>query len=76
VRVSLAFAARLLPVRQASQDAGSTQQFINLGGLSSTAMDLDVLDEGDETVGQTLKRRYSHFTAWIVRANRPEEPIA
>jgi len=37
-------------------------------------MDLDFLDEWDETVGQTLKRRFAQLAAWIVRANRPEEP--
>jgi hypothetical protein len=37
-------------------------------------MDLDFLDDDEETVMQTLRRRYASFAAWIVRANRPQEP--
>jgi hypothetical protein len=36
-------------------------------------MDSNFFDD-EETVAQTLRRRYASFAAWIVRSNRVQEP--
>jgi hypothetical protein len=36
-------------------------------------MDQDFLDD-EETLQQTPKRRYAVLAAWVVRANRPQDP--
>jgi hypothetical protein len=37
------------------------------------AMDPD-LDDGEETLLQTLSRRYAYLSAWLLRLNRAPEP--
>jgi hypothetical protein len=48
---------------------------INIGRISSILMDSNFFnDDEEETIGQTLRRRYASLAAWIVRANRVDEP--
>ena len=37
-------------------------------------MDLDFSVGSEETLTQTLSRRYAYLAVWVVRANRPQEP--
>jgi hypothetical protein len=61
------------PLRLRGKSSFSLHQLENIKWYID-AMDLDLSDRTELTILQTLRKRYADLSAWLVRANRPNDP--